>query len=281
MAGLELPPAALDLFGSNLLLPIAGAAAILAALGLILLLPLYFTQRREVVRLLDWMDREPERGDQGSPQLSAGSAVAATAGATAPPPGRAAPPVPATGSTGRMTPAERVTSDRPALARITTAEQAAIEAAPPWRRILIRGPRHPFVLAIAALLVAALIFGAFVTFLRPGENESAKGVDRTSVSVVVVNASSSSGLADDVANGVEAADFIVAGTDVAAETSSQSVVQYAQGSKSAAKSVAKRLKIKVVQPFDPESEAASLEADGADVVVIAGEDRARDLAGGG
>ena len=88
-----------------------------------LLLPLFIAQRREIARLLEWQERDPEAGDSGEPEP-------ATAGLAAL---RAA---------GPMTPAERVTSERPALERISTAERAAIELeeAPFWRRVIIRGP---------------------------------------------------------------------------------------------------------------------------------------------
>ena len=46
----------------GLLVLLGGAAAIMAMLGLLLLVPLYVTQRREIARLLDWKEREPDAG---------------------------------------------------------------------------------------------------------------------------------------------------------------------------------------------------------------------------
>ena len=96
----------------GLLIRVGGAAGAVALIALALVVPLYVTQRREVKRLLRWRELEPERGDEGAPQ-----GYAAVAAAAAPVVAR-----PQTGSytTGsRMTPAERVTADRPALSRIT------------------------------------------------------------------------------------------------------------------------------------------------------------------
>jgi hypothetical protein len=93
--------------GSDLVEPLGGAAAILALLGFALILPLFITHRREINRLLAWQEREPDAGDLGEPEPG-------TAGFAA------------LRGTGPMTPAERVTSERPALERIGTAERDAL-----------------------------------------------------------------------------------------------------------------------------------------------------------
>ncbi len=257
-----LPLAGVDsLLGPDLVEPLGGAAALLALLGLLLLLPLFVTQRREIARLRAWQELEPQAGDPGD----AAAPLAATAtGATAASGGRLRP----------MTAAERVTSERPALTRIGTAERSALEPQPLWRRVLERGPRHPLVLSLLALLTAGAIFAAAALFLRAGSDEgSGEGTaGRAATEVVVINASASPGLAGKTADEAERLGYTVAGTTAAGGTSTQSVVQYAEGAKSEAASVARRLEIGVVQPFDTEAEAA---ANGADVVVIAGEDRAK------
>lgn len=258
-----LPLAGVDsLLGPDLIEPLGGAAALLTLLGLLLLLPLFVTQRREIGRLRAWQEHEPQAGDPGDAAAPLAAPARATSGAASG--GRLRP----------MTAAERVTSERPALTRIGTAERAALEPQPLWRRVLERGPRHPLVLSLLALLIAGAIFAAAALFLRAGSDEgSGEGTaGRAATEVVVVNASTSPGLAGKTADEAERLGYTVAGTTAAGGASTQSVVQYAEGAKSEATSVARRLEIGVLQPFDTEAEAA---ANGAAVVVIAGEDRAK------
>jgi hypothetical protein len=170
--------------------------ALPAMLGILLLLPLYLSQRRDVVRLRAWMDRDPGHPladirasetmlDRAEADLEAllverGEPVAAAAPATATPPGAtppaaaaAGPPTveapaaaaePTTGGGGTpMTPipaARRVTAERPALTRITM-ERAALEPHPRWRRLtaLLRQPR---ILALIALVAVTLGVGALI-----------------------------------------------------------------------------------------------------------------------
>lgn len=239
-----------SLIGDRLIVPLGGGAAILAMLGMLLLLPLLVTQRREIARLRGWQERQPEAGEQG-PRPAVTTAFRPS---------------------GPMTAAERVTSERPALARIGTAERAAIELrqAPFWRRVVIRGPRHPLVLSLGALALAVVAIFVVGLLLR-AEPEGGKGggVVHSDVDVVVLNASSSSGLAAEVGDDVGRSDFNVTGTTVAQDNVQKSVVRYADGAKPEARAVARSLGITIGGPFDPYSEA---KADGADVVVIAGED---------
>lgn len=247
-----------SVLGSDLLAPLGGIAALAAMLGMLLILPLYITQRREVNRLLDWQERHPEDGDDGTPDPVSG------AGYAVPRPG------------GRpMTAAERVTAERPALARIGTAEREAIELeqAPLWRRVVVRGPRHPLVISLLALVAAVGIFFAASMLLRATDDDNpSKGLDPASIQVVVVNASPFPGLASNVAEDVEKAKFAIAGTTASTGSIGESVVRYADGFKREAAAVARRLEIPKVKPFDAESEAA---ANGAPVVVVVGEDLAK------
>ena len=258
-----IPLAAESVIETNLLVPLGGLAALLAMLGMALVLPLYLTQRREITRLLEWQEREPDAGE--SLRQDAASASPSTGGMR---------------TAGPMTAAERVTSERPALTRVGTTEHATLEQPPSfWGRVVDRGPRHPLVISLLALFIAAALFVAAALLLRAGEDESGgKGIDPSATSVVIVNASSSTGLAGQVADGLEQADFAVAGTSVTEQPANRSVVRYGQGSRAAAAAVARRLAIQDVEPFDAEAEAA---ADGAQVVVVAGEDRAEALAGEG
>jgi hypothetical protein len=240
----------------------AGAvAAAIALLGLIAVLPLYLAQRREVRRLLDWQEREPEAGEAG--QLTAYRAAPAT-GAH-----------PATGShpaTGTgLTPAERVTLDRPALKRIT-AERAAIESPSFWRRLIARGPRHPLVLALLALLAAGAVVATVAILARNDLEGRSKGadLDRASVSVVVLNGSSQASLENKLADTIAAAGFAQVRTGTGVPTDKTTVL-FAERQQRGAKVVARELNIDKTKALD---RATGAMAPDADVVVVAGEDRA-------
>jgi hypothetical protein len=238
-----------SLLGKGLLVPLGGIAAILAMLGMLLLLPIFLNQRQEISRLTDWMNREP---DAGTREFRAISAPGTWTGSAA---------------------ADRVTSERPALERIGTAEQRAIELQrlPWWRRVIERGPRHPLVISIFVIVIAGAIFYAAAHFLRAGSNDNAPDrIDPGTVSVVVLNASSSSGLAGDVSDQLSNRDFDVIGTSVANGGSGKSIVRYAKGSDREAKLVAKVLGIKSIKPFDNEAEAAA--DNQAEVVAFVGDD---------
>ena len=253
LTGLIATAAAESLLGRGLLVPLGGIAALFAMLGMALLLPIFLEQRREIARLTDWMDREPDAGTQ---EFRAIAPPAAGAGSAA---------------------ADRVTSDRPALARIGTAEQRAIELqrAPWWRRALERGPRHPLLISILAIAVAGAGFYAVAHFLRAESESDAPGrIDPSSVSVLVLNASTSSGLAGEVADQLGNRDFDVIGTSVANGGSGKSIVRYDKGAKREAKLVARSLGIKSVKPFDNEAKAAA--NSDAEVVAFVGDDVARD-----
>lgn len=246
---LTVTAAAESLLGKGLLVPLGGIAAILAMAGMLLLLPIFTNQRREIARLIDWMNREP---DAGTREFRAIQAPGTWTGSTA---------------------ADRVTSERPALERIGTAEQRAIELqqAPWWKRVIERGPRHPLVISILAILAAGAIFYAAAHFLRAGSNDSAPNrIEPSTVSVVVLNASSSSGLAGEVSDQLGNRDFDVIGTSVANGGSGKSVVRYSKGAERQAKLVAKVLGISSVKPFDTEAEAASNNQ--AEVVAFVGDD---------
>jgi hypothetical protein len=238
----------------GILLILGGAAGLLAILGLLLLLPLYLTQRAEVERLLHWMDREPEAGTTEFRAVT--------------------PPGMAPRTSGRMTPAERVTSERPALARISTAEHDALvlKDAPLWRRVLDRGPRHPLVVTVLALIVAVAIFVAAGLLIRSddGGGDGGGGIDRGDIQIAVVNSAGTSGVADQVGDGLSDRGFDVVSNDVGSDTVGKTKVQYAKGQKRAGNLVVGTLDLQTpAAEFDAEGEAA---ADGADVVIFVGGD---------
>ncbi|MCB0876127.1 MAG: LytR C-terminal domain-containing protein [Solirubrobacterales bacterium] len=248
-AALTITAATESLLGKGLLVPLGGIAAILAMLGMLLLLPIFLNQRREIARLTGWMDREPDAGTQEFRAIPASVAY-----------------------TGSSAAADRVTSERPALARIGTAEQRAIELqrAPWWRRVIERGPRHPLVISIVAILLAAGIFYGVAHFLRAESNDAPDRLDPSTVSVVVLNASSSAGLAGEVSDRLSNRDFDVIGTSVANGGSGKSIVRYSPGADREAKLVAKVLGIDSIKPFDNEAKAAANNR--AEVVAFVGDD---------
>ncbi len=54
--------AAAESLDTELIEILGGAAAALAALGMLLLLPIFLNHRREIERLLEWKERDPEAG---------------------------------------------------------------------------------------------------------------------------------------------------------------------------------------------------------------------------
>src|SRR3954466_8752003 len=117
-------------------------AAVVASAGIILLLPLYFSQRRDMLRLRAWMEREPDHPaadvaaseailDRAEEELEELLGVPAAEEA----PATAEEPLPTSGGHPLLTPAQRVTSERPALTRITM-ERAALEPHPRWKRFV-------------------------------------------------------------------------------------------------------------------------------------------------
>jgi hypothetical protein len=249
----------------ELLIRAGGFASVIALLGLLFVLPLYLGQRREIRRLLRWQELEPHRGDEGSELDVPAKAPAATTTATA---------ATAVARPGETSPAARVTADRPALARIT-AERAAIESPSFWRRLIARGPRHPLVISILAVLLAvgavAIVATQTGTFSNGGDEVAGGGLDRAAVDVVVLNGSSKAGLAQKVNDTLTAAGFEQIRTG-ATGTQKQTIVLFEKGNQKAARALKRVLGVNVIQPMDRTTRSL---AQGADVVVVAGEDRAR------
>jgi hypothetical protein len=248
-----------------------------AAVAVLLLLPLYFSQRRDVLRLRAWMEQEPghpvqdvvaseeilDRAEAELEELTAGATEAQ------PPPTTPVTPIPA---------ATRVTSERPALERITI-ERAALEPHPRWRRFAAR-LTQPRVLAAIGLVGLVVGIGAIFASERLLSGDGDEGtpgagvVDPASVDVVVLNGTSAEGLAGLVADDLRAKDYNSpeGGISNARSTFDQTVVMFAPGSERAARKVARELNVTAVQQISPEARRAAGEFD-PDVVVIAGEDR--------
>lgn len=251
---------------------VAGFFAAAAVVAFLLLLPLYFSQRRDVRRMRGWMELEPEYPpadiessevllDRAEVELEEllGSQQEIGMDDTVVAPAAA-----------------RVTSERPALERITM-ERAALQPHPRWRRFVAAAtrPRVLVLIGIAALVLGGA--GIFVSEkLLEGDGDDraprAARLKPSEVKVAVLNGTSINGLAGLVSSDVGSFDYELGAVTSTAPGAEKTIVLYADGQKPAAQRVARDLGVKEVKPIDRESR--SLVGD-ADVVVVAGEDRAR------
>jgi hypothetical protein len=256
--------------------------AIPALLAVFLLLPLYLSQRRDIARLRAWMEREPThpaadlraseaRLDRAEAELGR---VAADSDETAATTVR---PQPAAMPSAPLSAAERVTSERPALARITM-ERAALEPHPRWRRFAERAtqPRMLVAVAAVALLVGVAAIVGSQQLLTDGgiRGEPERTFDRSAVTVSVLNGTEFGGLAGKVQSDIAANDYqvgTVGGTESGFE---RTVVMHRPGERRAARVVARDLGVRRADVQRMDTTTARL-ADDAGVVVIVGEDRAR------
>jgi len=258
----------LDPTFDDLLGTVAAVASLAAAVAFLLLLPLYVSQRRDVRRLRDWMEREPAHP---AADLAASETILDRAERELEELlGERPEPV--------MTPAAtRVTHDRPALERITM-ERAALEPHPRWRTFAARVTQPRALIAIGAAAVlpgAAAICGS--EQLLSGEKPKGRAggsVIPSETTVAVLNAApAEEGLAGRLASRLEGEDYAIGDITSAPQSVEQSVVLYAEGEKRAARRIAKSLDITAVQALDRATRERA--GDDAEVVVIAGADRAR------
>lgn len=251
-----------------------GYVALAACVTLILVLSLYLSQRRDLHRLRVWMLREPEHpaADLAGSELLLDRAEAELEELLGEPE-----PEPGITPSAPLSAAARVTHERPALERITM-ERAALAPHPRWRRFTGRAtqPRVLIALAVIALLLAGA--GIFVSEQLLSDNEAGRpastgAVDPASVTVAVLNGTSVNGLAGKVGSDLESAGYELGAITSTAPGLAQTTVLYADREKRAAQKVAKELGLEpaAVTPVDRESRRL---AGNADVVVIAGEDRA-------
>ena len=255
---------------------LAGAIlSIAAVVALALLLPLYLSQRRDVRRMRLWMEGDPEHPGA---DLEASEAMLDRAEAELEELLEEPPSEPTTGTTPTTpaAPAARVTSERPALTRITM-ERAALEPHPRWRRFAAQAtqPRVLVAAGLATVLVgAAAIFGSEELLSGDGDGapRRAAAIEPSEVDVAVLNGTTVTGLAGKVGSDVESRGFVlgaVTNTDPGFE---RTVVLYAPGQKRAAQKVARDLGVRGVEQAGRRERSI---AGDADVIVIAGEDRAR------
>jgi LytR cell envelope-related transcriptional attenuator len=278
-----------------------------AALAILLLIPLYVSQRRDISRLRQWRDREPdhpgadltasealldraeaelqallaERGEPvtvtSAPAAAAPATAQAASAAPAEAPATPAEPTPAT-PPAPIPAAQRVTGERPALARITV-ERAALEPHPRWRRLASRlgTPRALALIALAAVVLAVGALAGSRVLLDTGGGGSAPAhrggpFVPGQVTVAVLNGTSQPGLAATVGETLRRKGFKEGTIATARRSYQQTVVMFGRGSKKAAERVASVLGATPVQPIDRTTREI---AGAADVVVIAGRDRAK------
>jgi LytR cell envelope-related transcriptional attenuator len=252
----------------------AGAIiAIAAGIGILLLLPLYLSQRRDLKRLVDWMDSEPEHpvADTVASEQILDRAEAELERLTGEQPAVVAEPSGA---------AARVTSERPALERVTM-ERAALLPHPRWRRFRDRVTQPRWLAAIAAgavLLAVAGIFGSQLLLETDEGPPKAARVDTSEVSVAVLNGTTVPGLGQKVGDDVEANAFSLGAVTTFPDPVDQTVVMFERGFEQEASRLSAKLGALPVQPIDRQAQRL---ADGADVVVIAGQDRAAPNPGAG
>ena len=265
-----------------------------ATIAFVLLLPLYFSQRRDLERLRAWMDREPGHPaadlaasegllDRAETELEAafGSKPAPSepdAGGQTAAASTLAPPAPETPAPAPpLPPAQRVTHERPALERITM-ERAALQPHPRWRRLVGRIGQPGVLSAVAAAAVVLGLVAIFGSGELLGGDEGSKHGPRPGavvpgdVEVAVLNGTSAPGLAAKVGDDVRVNGFKLGTVTNSRDQFDQTVVMYERGQQRAAKKVAHDLGVKPVQPIDRQTEQT---AGDADVVVIAGADRAK------
>ena len=263
---------------------VTGFVALAAALGIVLLIPLYLSQRRDVRRLREWADREPayagtdlaqseRRLDEAEIELervlgeTAGGETATEQATEIRPPATGETPIPA---------ATRVTHERPALERITM-ERAALAPHPRWRRFVssVSQPRVLVAIGAVALLLGAGAIYASQQLLSNDNGTSGPHVARINpadVTVAVLNGTAVHGLAGKVGSDLQASGYqLGAVTNAASSDFKKTVVMYADKQKPAAQKVAGDIGVKEVKPLDRDLRQLVGEAD---VVVIAGEDRA-------
>jgi hypothetical protein len=251
---------------------------IVAIFALALLLPLFVSQNRDVRRLKAWMAADPDHPLQSMAASEtlldrAESELEALERTATPPPSGPLTPVPSPAAT--PVPASAPTGERPALERITQ-ERAALAPHPRWRRFVAVATR-PRVLAVVALVSVVVGVAAIVATgnLPTGNNDNTTtrpgALDPAAVKVAVLNGTSLPGLGRRVGDDVTANGFQLVTVSNSAHPFDQTVVMFTPGEQRAAQKLAHDLGVKPVQPID----ATTLrDADGADVVVIAGADRA-------
>jgi hypothetical protein len=130
-----------------------------------------------------------------------------------------------------------------------------------------------FALGLAVALVSLQIAGSGDGVgSAPEPTVEEGGIVKGDVEVAVLNATAVPGLAAKVGDDVEANGYALGAVTNSETPADETTVLFERGHEEEARSVARDLGLKDVSPVDSDSSAV---AEGADVVVVAGEDRAR------
>jgi LytR cell envelope-related transcriptional attenuator len=275
----------------------AGFAAIV---GLAVLSALYFSQARDVKRLREWAGRAPERAAEEEARIASAAtqqprAAAGMGGAPAVAP---APPPTTLPGTGTATP---VSGPGPLPRPVPTA--AATPTTPilsrplePWyKRVVWPEGRYIALIVVGVIVIGAgaaygishLVNGGGSTPSAVGQSPSSPAGNKSgttpktnsaprivpaNVTVAVLNGTTSTGLANQFADKVQAYGFKRGVTDNALTQGQQteSVVEYAHGNYAAAQLVGKKLGISQVERIDAPTQSR---AGDANVVVVVGADK--------
>lgn len=258
--------------------------------GSALLTPLYLSQRRDVARLRELRERDPDHPgkdlaaseallDRAEDELeeiltATGQFTAVRAPATGA--GGLTPIPPSQRLDTGITPIPR-TSDRPALTQVTM-ERAALAPHPRWRRFAatVTQPRALAILGLLAVVIGVAALFASGKFIS-GNNEgsrtpSASATSAADIEVTVLNGTSIPGLAGRLGDDVAESGFKLGTVTSSRRAYQQTVVMFSPGQKASATRVAHVLGVTPIQPIDSQTRS---EAPNADVVVIAGVDRAK------
>ncbi len=264
----------------DIVIQIGQFAGLAASFGLAFLVPLYLSERRDVARLRLWADQEPNAVQDAEDAMVASSRAAqqaAVARVTGEARTQRAEVHAAAQEAVAMerAAASRVAAERPAASRIT-AERAALLEEPAWRRFLRRGPNaRQLVIIVGAVFVIGIggIAGTLLVLSRGGEEPAPTrpGVVPYKVKVAALNGTAVPGLAQLVGSDIKANDYRLGAVTNSPTPANKSYVMFERGHEQEADAVASDLGIKTVRPIDSETRAL---AEGATVVVVAGEDRA-------
>ena len=232
--------------------------------GTVLLTPLYISQRRDVSRLRELHERDPDhaRRDLADSEALLDRAEHDLEEVLI--------------ATGEF-PAVPPTSERPALDQVTM-EREALAPHPRWRRFA-RAAMAPRTLAVVGLLAVVIGIAALVASgkIFGGGNESSRRGAQTaapapaSVNVAVLNGTADTSLGQRIGAEIKQRGFELGSLADSETQFQQTVVMFSPGFKQDAMKVAQALDVTPIQPIDAQTRS---QAPNADVVVIAGVDRA-------
>lgn len=245
---------------------VGGVVALAAVVAFLIVAGLYLSQRRDLARLREWMERDPghprrdlvasesmlDRSEAELEQLEAERS-----------PELSPPPSPTPG-------------DRPTLSKLTL-EREALKPHPRWRRFVRRATQPKVLAALGALAILLGVIGVLASerLLEFGSGDGSGGPpEAAEIRVAVINATDVTGASQPLSDEVADAGFDVERVDaVEGVDAPRTQVLWIGEAQTEAKRVARALKIDVerVGPARGETRRA---ARNTDVAVVVGDDRA-------